>query len=213
MDVTHKCNSILHARLKMVCQILSSPMKTYASASTITYVLNFFAEEDLEKYDTDLNGTRELRLEWRRSVVALLSILGNRWVWSELPDLYGQRSSPYTSTSDINYIGLDGVTLGHKSYLSYATNISKWKYIWDVNNWGTILVHLHSGVCVWQSCLADQIFIIYVSHNWTIEMIPICLIERTIIDSQRKRTSASRVASLRIINGQNDLLRYSWEWY
>ena len=122
-------------------------------------------------------------------------------------------SSPYTSTSDINYIGLDGVTLGHKSYLSYATNISKWKYIWDVNNWGTILVHLHSGVCVWQSCLADQIFIIYVSHNWTIEMIPICLIERTIIDSQRKRTSASRVASLRIINGQNDLLWYSWEWY
>ena len=41
----------------MVCQILSSPMKPYASASTITYVLNFFLEEDLEKYDTDLNGT------------------------------------------------------------------------------------------------------------------------------------------------------------
>ena len=63
MDVTHKCNSILHARLKMVCQILSSPMKPYASARTITYVMNFFVEEGLEKYYTDLNGTRELRLE------------------------------------------------------------------------------------------------------------------------------------------------------
>ena len=55
MNVTHRCECILHAMLKMVCQILSSPVKWYASART--YVMDFFVEEDLEKYDTDPNGT------------------------------------------------------------------------------------------------------------------------------------------------------------